>query len=120
MLNGLRQRLAPEIRVHGLHVLSAQGDLIAEAPAAAIRLSITALLAGRLAPARVDLIGPQITLERSAEGIRLLHTGAASAAAGGAVESAAEGERGSVLALLLPELGGRENEGMLREMAQVA
>ncbi len=115
----------PEFRVRGLHVLSPQGDLIAEAPAAAIRLSITALLSGRLAPTRIDLIGPQITLERSADGIRLLHYGGASP------ERSAEGgggERSSILGLLLPELGGRGEgsregghgaDGMLREMAQV-
>jgi hypothetical protein len=104
----------PELRVHGLHVLSAQGDLIGEAPSAAIRLSIAALLTGHLAPARIDLIAPQITLERSVDGIRLRHTG------GGTDAGAERNARGAIVALLLPELG-REGEigGMLREMAQV-
>jgi len=50
----------PEFRVHGLHVLSPQGDLIAEGARRRRSGSSIAALAGRdgWRPARVDLIGP--------------------------------------------------------------
>lgn len=108
------RRTLPEFRVQGLHVLGPEGDLMAEAPAAAVRLSIRALLAGRLAPTRIDLIGPHITLERSADGVRLLHGAPGTAAPGG------QTDRASMLALLLPELGGTgEVDGVLRDVGAV-
>jgi len=57
-----------EFRLTDVRLLDSDRMMIAQAPAAAIALSRSALLQGRVAPARVDLIRPRIRLFYSSEG----------------------------------------------------
>lgn len=49
-------------RLRNLRLIDDQNNVVAQAPQAAIGLSSRALLAGRIAPGRVDLIGPRMLL----------------------------------------------------------
>ncbi len=57
-----------DIRVRGVKVVDLKGRVIASVPEAAINLSGRALLAGLIAPTRIDVIGAKLALVRNAEG----------------------------------------------------
>ena len=57
-----------EFQLADVRLQDGERQLIAQAPAAAVRLSRPALLQGRIAPERVDLIRPRLHLFFSADG----------------------------------------------------
>jgi hypothetical protein len=56
-----------EFRLADVQLMDASGERIVEAPLASADLSLSALLAGRLAPEQVELIGPRLFLHYSEE-----------------------------------------------------
>lgn len=57
-----------DIRVRGVTVVDKQGRVIASVPEAAINLSGRAVLAGMIAPTRIDVIGARLALVRTQDG----------------------------------------------------
>jgi hypothetical protein len=58
-------------RLRNIRLLDWQGSIVAQAPLAAIGLSVTALLLGRIAPSSVDFIGPKLLFYSSDDGLSL-------------------------------------------------
>lgn len=75
-----------EFRLLRVRVIDADGDVVAEAPEAAVSLSGAALLAGQLAPSSVQLIGPRLLLA-SDQARALFGGGEANAGDGGSDEA---------------------------------
>ncbi|OYQ32558.1 hypothetical protein CHU95_17400 [Niveispirillum lacus] len=57
-----------DIRVKGVEAHGASGALLATVPEMRLGLSVPALLRGRVAPTRIDLVEPSLYAERTAEG----------------------------------------------------
>jgi hypothetical protein len=57
-----------EFRLTNVRVSESDGDLVASAPFAGVQLSSSALLSGRIAPARLELIEPQLLVSRDEQG----------------------------------------------------
>jgi hypothetical protein len=58
-------------RLRNIRLVDQQGSIVAQAPLAAIGLSATALLSGRIAPGSVDFIGPRLVFYSSDDGVSL-------------------------------------------------
>ncbi len=57
-----------EFRLKNVRIDEADGDTLALAPLAAVQLSTKAMLSGRIAPARIELIQPRIVMAQDEEG----------------------------------------------------
>lgn len=64
----LSERNALEFRLRNIRVADADGDVVAMAPLAGVSVSYRALLGGRIAPARIELIQPRVLVSRAADG----------------------------------------------------
>lgn len=64
----LSERGKIEFRLKNIQVHETDGDILALAPLAAVRLSPHALMSGRIAPSRIELIEPRLLLTRDADG----------------------------------------------------
>lgn len=95
-----------DIRVRGVTVIDKQGRVIASVPEAAINLSGRALLAGLVAPTRIDVIGAKLALVRTEDGaLRLQDDGKKEPATEDKKEAEAEGGgQASLVAILIEDL----------------
>ena len=59
---------SPRIRLRDIRLMDPDGNMIARAPRAAIEVSAAALLAGKVVPEQLDLIGPRIMVRRTLDG----------------------------------------------------
>lgn len=64
----LSERNALEFRLRNVSVADADGDVVALAPLAGVNISYRALLGGRIAPSRVELIQPRVLVSRTDDG----------------------------------------------------
>jgi hypothetical protein len=64
----LSERNLLEFRLRNVRVADADGDIVAMAPLAGVSVSYRALLGGRVAPARIELIQPRVLVSRTADG----------------------------------------------------
>ena len=64
----LSERGTIEFRLKHIRVDESDGDILALAPLAAVRLSGKALMWGRIAPSRIELIEPRFMIARDADG----------------------------------------------------
>jgi hypothetical protein len=64
----LSERNTLEFRLRNIRVADADGDVVAMAPLAGVSVSYRALLSGRIAPARIELIQPRVLVSRTADG----------------------------------------------------
>jgi hypothetical protein len=64
----LSERNTLEFRLRNIRVADADGDVVAMAPLAGVSVSYRALLTGRIAPARIELIQPRVLVSRTADG----------------------------------------------------
>lgn len=112
-----------ELRLRGVKIDGADGHVIARIPELAVGLSLRSLARGRLALARLAVIGPTLHLERTAEGRLMLDLdGAAPAGERPALEVApAAAENDGPLAGLLAALRQPTGEeGPLAALTQVS
>jgi len=64
----LSERGRIEFRLKNIQVHENDGDILALAPLAAVRLSTRALMSGHIAPSRIELIEPRFLIARDADG----------------------------------------------------
>lgn len=87
----LSERRAIEFRLKNIRVHENDGDILALAPLAALRLSTWALLSGRIAPSRIELIEPRFLIARDASGQLSLSFGRAAGEPSDAASEAVSG-----------------------------
>jgi hypothetical protein len=71
-----------DLRVRGVHVLGAKGQVLANLPEVAIKLSARALLRGVVAPTSLEIFGARVHLRRLADGKLDLELGDQTASSG--------------------------------------
>ena len=64
----LSERKTIEFRLRNIRVADADGDVVALAPLAGVGISYRALMSGRIAPARIELIQPRVLVSRTEDG----------------------------------------------------
>ena len=107
-----------DLQLLNIELEKADGTIVARLPRLGVALSLDAFLSGKLRPTRIDLFGPQIRLNWSAEKIRNRLSGPAAREVK-TEQALLTGERSAVVQLVEELLGGEGAKGRLPELSSV-
>ena len=107
-----------DLQLLNIELKKADDTTVARLPRLGVALSLDAFLSGKIRPTRIDLFGPQIRLDWSAEKIRNRLSGPAAREAK-TKQAVLTGERSAVVQLVEELLGGEGAKGRLPELSAV-
>ena len=107
-----------DLQLLNIELEKADGTIVARLPRLGVALSLDAFLSGKIRPTRIDLFGPQVRLDWSAEKIRNSLSGPAERHTN-AAQAVVTRERPAVVQLIEELLAGEGAKGRLPELSAV-